>query len=253
MPLSLRAPAGKLRDMGAPEFSLRGYSDLILSIKSMGYQMRGFAEAKPAERHLIVRHDVDFSLLAAAAMAEQERELGFSSTYFVLLRTEFYNVFSREGREALAQICECGHKVGLHFDAALYACDRAAMENMIAQECSILETILGAPVTTMSFHRPAPDRIGEADRLAGRLNAYGPRFVKEMGYCSDSRGEWRHGTPLETSALHEGRALQLLIHPFWWQSPVTPPQVRLRNFLAERERFLDRELARHCTIHTPRG
>jgi hypothetical protein len=85
--------------------------------------------------------------------------------------------------------------------------------------------------------------------VAGRLNAYGRRFVKDMGYCSDSRGAWRFGAPLDHPALAEGRGMQLLIHPFWWTEPSLSPQERLHRFLAERAAFLDRELERHCLVH----
>ena len=55
--------------------------------------------------------------------------------------------------------------------------------------------------------------------LAGRRHAYQPRTFSEMGYCSDSRGGWHHGHPLEHEAVVAGRALQLLTHPVWWSGP----------------------------------
>ena len=234
------------------EFSPPGYARLMAALRARKYEMRSFAAADPGKRHLIVRHDVDFSLEAASAMAEQERELRFSSTYFILLRTEFYNPLSRHGLQALRRIVDCGHEIGLHFDAALYSGGRVEVEGAIAHECALLESAIGGSVSAISFHRPAADHIGEADRLAGRLNAYGPRFVKDMGYCSDSRGAWHHGEPLNHPAVREGRALQLLVHPLWWQHPAMAPAERLKAFLAQREDFLDWELARHCTVHKAR-
>jgi hypothetical protein len=235
----------------ARQFSPAAYAALIKNLRACGYEACGFAEAEIVKRHLIVRHDVDFSLAAALSMAENERALNLSSTYFILLRTEFYNPLSGEGLAALRKILELGHAIGLHFDAALYPADR--VEEEAGRECALLEAALGRPVALVSFHRPAPNLIGQADRLAGRINAYGGRFVREIGYCSDSRGAWRHGSPLDHPAVAEGRALQLLVHPFWWTEPMLPPEERLRRFLAERASFLDRELARHCLIHTPRA
>jgi len=186
---------------------------------------------------------------AAAAMAEQERRLGVSATYFVLLRTEFYNSLSRDGLQSLRRIVGCGHEIGLHFDAALYPDQPAAVETAVAHECALLESVFGGPISTISFHRPVAERAGSANRLAGRLNAYGPRFVKDMGYCSDSRGAWQFGGPLEQPAVREKRALQLLVHPFWWQDPPTTPVERLKAFVEQRKEFLDHELARHCAVH----
>lgn len=236
------APASDAR-----EFSPQAYAGMIATIRDRGYETRGFSDVDPSQRHLIVRHDVDFSLDAALAMAEQEATLGLSSTYFVLLRTEFYNPLSGEGLAALRRIGSLGHTIGLHFDAALYAEER--IEGAAGDECSLLEAVIGQPVAVLSFHRPAKNLIGAADRVAGRINAYAPRYVRDMGYCSDSRGVWRYGAPLDHAAIAEGRALQLLVHPFWWTEPALPPEERLRRFLAERAAFLDRELATHCLTH----
>ncbi|MBT3172708.1 MAG: hypothetical protein HN333_14900, partial [Rhodospirillaceae bacterium] len=80
--------------------------------------------------------------------------------------------------------------------------------------------MLGRSVPMISFHRPAPALQGREGRIAGRMHAYEPRFFREIGYCSDSRGAWRHGHPLDHAAVVKGKALQLLIHPLWW---ITPP------------------------------
>lgn len=233
----------------ARTFSPAAYGKLIADFRERGYEARGFSKTDTNARHLIVRHDVDFSLTAAQSMAEQEAELGITTTFFVLLRTEFYNALSQEGLAALHRIADCGHTIGLHFDAALYADEHLSIEQAVTRECGLLEAALGRPVTVLSFHRPTADRIGQKNEIAGRINAYGPRFVNEMGYCSDSRGAWHHGTPLDHPAVRDGRALQLLIHPFWWTLPALPPTDRLCRFLDERAALLNRELARHCTVH----
>ena len=235
----------------ARQFSPATYAALVAAFRARGYAIRQFADVALAERHLVVRHDVDFSPAAALAMAEQEAAMGVSASYFVLLRTEFYNLFSAEALAAIRRIAGLGHVVGLHFDAALYPAD--AIEAAVGEECRQLENLVGQPVTVLSFHRPSQSLIGQADRISGRINAYGGRFVRDMGYCSDSRGAWRHGLPLEHSAVQAGRALQLLVHPFWWTEPSLPPEERLQRFLAERAEFLDRELARHCVVHKARA
>jgi hypothetical protein len=235
--------------MSAQEFSPAGYRALIAALVARGYAPRGFADADPAARHLVLRHDVDFSLSAALAMAEAEAEQGIEANYFILLRTEFYNPLSGEGLKALERIAG-RHTIGLHFDAELYAGDPGALDAAAARECDLLGQVIGRPFELISYHRPGALRGGDAERLGGRLNVYAPRFVTAMGYCSDSRGGWQHGPPLDHAAIRAGRALQLLVHPFWWQAPALAPEVRLQRFLAERGTFLDRELARHCSVHT---
>lgn len=231
------------------DFSVEGYAALLTALLAEGYDGRDFARAEPASRHLILRHDLDMSIAAALPIAEAERNLGLTATYFVLMRTEMYNPFSRAARQGLDRLAALGHEIGLHFDAAAY--DGAAADDEVAAECALLEDLTGRPVETVSFHRPAPALLGREGRVGGRRHAYEPRFFREMGYCSDSRGGWHHGHPLDHPAVKEGRALQLLTHPIWWSGRPASPTERLDRFLAERLDILDRSLAENCETHLP--
>jgi len=230
-------------------FSTKAYVALVRAFLDHGYAVRSFADAEPDARHLILRHDIDMSLEAAVPIAEAEAALGVSSVYFVLVRSELYNPFSPGSAAALSRIGSLGHEIGLHFDAALYT--EAALEDAAARECAMLEAITGRPVRTISFHRPHAALLGREGLLAGRRHAYEPRFFRDMGYSSDSRGAWHHGHPLAHEAVSAGRALQLLTHPIWWQDPPAAPTARLDKFLDARMDALDRTLAAHCDIHVP--
>lgn len=232
-------------------FSKEGYATLLNSLASFGYEVRRFSDADSASPHLILRHDVDISLAKAAEMAALERSLGVTSTYFVLLRTEMYNALSRDNLAAIEDIRAAGHDIGLHFDCSIYADNDAALDAAARKECDILERAIEAPISVVSFHRPAGGLIGRADRVGGRLSAYSARFVKDIGYVSDSRGEWRYGQPLDHPAVSARRALQLLTHPIWWMGFQAMPVAKLDQFLAERESFLDEELARQSNVHVP--
>lgn len=231
------------------DFSLDSYTVLVGNLLDRGYAAVSFQEADPAVQHLILRHDIDMSVAAALSMAAREAEMGVASTYFVLLRTELYNPWSADARTDLRAIAGLGHEIGLHFDASLYADDAASLEAAAAEECVVLESLTGSPVKTISFHRPAKSLQGLAGALAGRRHAYEPRFFTEMGYCSDSRGAWHHGAPLDHPAVAAGTALQLLTHPIWWVGDAAEPEDRLRRLLAAREAALDEALAENCSVH----
>lgn len=234
-------------------FSPAGYSELLRALLDRGYATVDYASAEPQARHLILRHDLDMSLQAAEPIADAEAALGVAAHYFVLLRTEMYNPFSAAARATLDYIRIRRHEIGLHFDASLYGNDPLALERAVAQECRALEDAVGAPVRTVSFHRPAEALLGYDQALAGRRHTYEPRFFREMGYCSDSRGGWHHGAPLDHPAVAEGLALQLLTHPIWWTGAPADPADRLGRFLEARQALLDRELARNCSIYRPAG
>lgn len=231
------------------DFTTAGYAALVRAFLDRGYAVRGFADAEPDARHLILRHDIDMSLEAAVPIAEAEAALGVSSIYFVLVRSELYNPFAPDGAAALGRIGSLGHEIGLHFDAALYT--GSGLEEAAARECAVLEAFMKRPVRTISFHRPHAELLGREGLLAGRRHAYEPRFFRDMGYCSDSRGAWRHGHPLAHEAVSASQALQLLTHPIWWQDPPTSPIARLDSLLDARMDALDRALAAHCDIHVP--
>ena len=225
------------------EFSPAGYINLIGSLQAQGYTVRGFDNAQPDRRDLILRHDIDVSIDEALSIARLEAEAGVSATYFVLLRCERYNPFTPAGHRALSEIQELGHTIGLHFDAALYGDDIATLDAAAAREYEILETIIETPVQILSFHRPAPSLLGYQSAIAGRNHSYQPRFFHDMGYCSDSGGRWRHGPPLDHAAVKLGCALQLLTHPVWWTGANEDVTARLDRLIDAQIESLRRGLA----------
>ena len=233
----------------SPDFTLDGYRDLLGALLDRGYQARGFGEAEPDQRHLILRHDIDMSLDAAEPIADIESNLGLRAYYFVLVRSEMYNPFSAGAEAVFKRLTARGHEIGLHLDASLYGNDTAMLQGAAERECALLEAATSAPVRVISFHRPAKTLLGYADPLAGRLHAYQPRFFSQMGYCSDSRGEWGHGHPLGHPALADGRALQLLTHPVWWTAEGKSPADKLADFIGRRIDALDRALADNSSIY----
>lgn len=233
----------------ARRFDLDGYAALLAALLERGYIGRGYADADPAERHLILRHDLDMSIQAAVATAEVEARLGLSAVYFVLVRTEMYNPFSARARADLDRIAALGHHIGLHLDASLYG-DVAALEDGAHRECAALETLTGRPVEVISFHRPAPSFLGNPAPVAGRRHAYQPAYFRDMGYSSDSRGGWHHGHPLDHDAVAAGRALQLLTHPIWWSASADASvQAKLDGFVAARAVLLTTELQANCQTY----
>ena len=232
------------------DFTEAGYRHLLASFGRRGYEPRLFEDGKAEGRHLLLRHDIDVSIEAALRIAEIESDLRIRATYFVMLRTEMYNPFSQRGLAGLARLTSLGHRVGLHFDASYYDDALDVLDAAVAQECSALETMTDRGVDIVSFHRP-PSALQGLDRLVGgRAHTYEPRFVQRMDYCSDSRGGWHHGHPLDHPAVAEGRALQLLTHPIWWMAgPGDTVREKLDRFALGRFDLLRAELARNCEAY----
>jgi hypothetical protein len=198
------------------EFSLPHYGSLLDDLIRRGYRVTTFADADPNAPHLILRHDIDVCIERAVRMAEMEADMAVSSHYFVLMRSGIYNTLEPSSLRGLKRILSLGHQVGLHLDASNYGVSIEELDKGAAFECGVLEAGIENKVSVISFHRPAPSLLGLSDCIAGRIHTYQPKFFTEMAYCSDSRGAWNHGYPLEKEAVKNGSALQLLTHPVWW-------------------------------------
>lgn len=229
------------------EFSLASYGALLQALLGLGYRNVSFPEAKPADRHLVVRHDVDMTIDSAARMAEVEAGLGIRADYFVLLRSDLYNPFSASGERGLRRLIGLGHRIGLHFDASIYPDGEAeTLDRYCDAECALLESWLGIEVGMVSFHRPAKAYLGMERDIGGRGHTYQPRYFKDLAYCSDSRGGWHYGHPLEL-VRSDQRSLQLLTHPVWWDAQGREnPAERLDRLAADRHDNYRGELARNC-------
>jgi hypothetical protein len=233
------------------DFSTDNYFRLLQIFSSGGYENVDFSTVDPSQKHLILRHDIDFDLEAAAKLADLENRNGYRAIYFVLLTSEFYNPFTDHARHALASIAASGHELGLHFDTSIHDANETNLSDAAKTECSILEQLLGQDVEVISMHRPPAALVGKNINFANRLNAYAPRFTKEMGYCSDSRGAWHYGPPTESEAFQCGTALQLLTHPIWWISAGNEPHDKCVDVLDRRNSFLQEEMERNCSAYTP--
>lgn len=197
---------------------LNAYSAMVSDFHAIGYVCKTFDNFSPAQRHLILRHDVDVNLDAAVTMARLEQANGWQSTFFVLVNGGAYDAASMHGRRALCAIADLGHEVGLHFDPAVYD-ETVDMDTMVAGECAVLERLLGKAVSVIAPHQPrktCPDWLGMARAPAGKIQAYHPRYFLDAAYVSDSVGTWFYGHPLDHPKVRDGLGIQILTHPELW-------------------------------------
>lgn len=172
-------------------------------------------------------------------MASFEKSLGVSSTYFVMLTSEFYNPAAAANAELLNQIFQMGHKIGLHFDETKYG-DKpeAEVKRAAEQEREILEKILGVPITAISMHRPSKGTLEANWAFESMINSYGTEFFKKFKYVSDSRMHWREDVEAIIRS-HEYDRLHILTHAFWYGEKEADTRQRLINYLeaAKIERY----------------
>ena len=175
-------------------FDLRHYRELLEAARAGGYRF-AFFDRDPHPGDLLLRHDVDLSLEAAIELAELEADEGVAATYFLMTRSVFYNLRSREGERALARLRALGHRVGLH---------------AVHPHLDLDERF--DPV--IAWHNPDQEYLSEP--VPGAANVMEQRFFSPDRYRSDSNQHWRSGCPHEALSRGEHEWLQLLTHPEIW-------------------------------------
>lgn len=199
------------------KFTYESYTSLLHCLRKQGYIISSYHNWEQSSRCVILRHDIDNDIEKALALAKVEQELGVTSTFFVLVSSDFYNIFSAKSENLLKEIAACGHEIGLHFDEVRYpeivtpedACEK------ILQEAKLLSVAVGKQVDTVSMHRPSKMML-EADlQIPGMINSYGQVFFKEFKYLSDSRRRWREPVE-EIVAAKTFDRLHILTHAIWY-------------------------------------
>jgi hypothetical protein len=151
------------------------------------------------------RHDVDVSLPAAEHMARFAQLAGVQSTFYLMPRSDIYNLFSREGQRTVAAILECGHRLGLHCDYRT-----GSVTETVQRDQRLLEAgFPGVFENLVSFHMPPACVVWRDYEMFE--NAYAARW--EGRYVADSRREFG---PEKEAAITNG--MQVNLHPEYWSA-----------------------------------
>lgn len=215
------------------EFTHDEYRNLINLILDNNYSICSYKNIYDYDRAVILRHDVDFSPEKAFEIAKVEFELGVRSTYFVLLATDFYNVFSKKTFDIFTEILKMGHEIGLHFDENRYEIENLEqMKKYILNEVDILSKALGYKITSVSMHRPSKLTLDRNIEFEDIINSYSNLFFKEIKYVSDSRMNWRENV-LDIIESNNYDKIHILTHPFWYSKNIESTKEKLIKFLNE--------------------
>lgn len=210
------------------DFVVENYRILVKSaLKS--YKPSGYKNIPWGERFILWRHDCDYSLNRAYALAKIECEEGLKATYFINPHCEFYNALEGTQAGLIKKILNLGHDIGVHFDGAFFnTTSEFQLNKQVKIDADLLENYFGIRPTAFSFHNPTSFHLSCEDGYYGGLvNCYSRQFKKEVPYCSDSNGYWRFRRLSDVLENASDRCLQVLTHPGWWQEKAMPPRQRI--------------------------
>ena len=228
-------------------FNLTSYENLLTTARENNYRFILFDDRNRYSNNVcIIRHDIDADMGAAHIMAKVEFENDVKATYFVMIRSPLYNLFSRHNSKYVERILDMGHTLGIHYDASFHKKHEYSLKSSIADEISILETEFDTCVDTISFHQPNQDILKGNLSIPYKINTYNTTDMSGYLYISDSNMQFSHENPFDVFKSRYYSKIHLLIHPLWWvYSDITPEdiweRVIIHNFELSQHQLLDTE------------
>jgi hypothetical protein len=227
----------------APNYNRFGcYEEFLQSYLRQGYQFCFFNELREPKKQIVLRHDIDFDTNFALKAATIESQMGIKATYFFLLRSSLYNIFSPQDYENVQLIRDMGHTISIHFDPTIYQDFHKGLQ----QEVAIFRNLFHAEVDIISLHRPNPFFQEFDAPINGIEHTYQSKYFRDIKYVSDSTGVWRFGHPFDTPEFAQQKTIHLLIHPIWWMLDGNTNLDKLKVYYDLRVDALKADFSHNC-------
>lgn len=221
---------------------LGSYKHFLERLLEKDYKFINFPEATGEAGQIIMRHDIDFDTGMALQSAEIEAELGIKATYFFLLRSHFYNVFSSKDHNNIERIKALGHTISIHFDPTEYE----DFADGLSKEIKVFNTLFDEHINIISLHRPNEFFLQYNEPIFGVEHTYQDKYFKNIKYFADSTGKWRFGNPFDSEEFNSRKPLHILIHPIWWFIDEANNHEKLKSFYKKCVQQLKEEFSQNC-------
>ncbi len=235
-------------------FSYEEYRKIIKIMQKSG-KYTTFHEAKNKDEFILMRHDVEFSVDRAYALAQVEKSMDFTSAYFFQWTNNSYNILSKKNTDMIREMHEEGHTIGLHF-AVNGLTEIEEIKEKIMLEMKVLSSMMGFEIETFSVHRPSKEILRANIKLDGIINAYedhyftfaeyiDPDTTLEVKYLSDAMHKWNYGVPDEATLL-DNKKVQVLTHPYSWTEQGYDNLNNFKTLIEERNQELIETINGEC-------
>lgn len=236
-------PAEQVQHNGTmPDFRFGPYDEFLKTFIKQGYQFCFFPEIRQPKNQIALRHDIDFDTQLALQSARVEAQLGIRATYFFLLRSSFYNIFSPQDIQNVLEIRELGHHITIHFDPTVYEDFHQGLQ----WEAALFREMFRQEVNIISLHRPNVFFQEFDEPIFGIEHTYQSKYFRDIKYFADSTGVWRFGHPFDSAEFIQQRSLHVLIHPVWWMLDGASNLDKLRTFYAQKIQSLKTDFSNNC-------
>lgn len=222
-------------------FNLEHYIKIINLMVVKHYDFRLIGDNTEGDKFVFIRHDVDLSLSAARVIAQTEQACGIKSTFYFMMRSNFYNLFSPEAKKVVHTVSNLGHRIGLHFVCTTNngeEFDPYHLEEAIQKEFSMISYYYNDIFwKTVSFHNP-PKEVFSL-KLANYVNAYEDAYFRDIKYLSESNQNWREGDLYQIIENGHYNKLQIMFHPVLWVFGSHSIKATMESFLTSERSNLE--------------
>ena len=138
------------------KFTFEYYRDMLNNALMMGYKITSMKDYKKVyDKHILIRHDLDFTLENVPIFSTIENELGISGTYFVRINAKNYNPFSHNNSKIIKSLIEKNHEIGLHIEPDYYKNMDLEYVDYINVLINLFEKTFKIEIKGISTHEPA--------------------------------------------------------------------------------------------------
>ena len=232
-------------------FTLKHYEDICNIILKSQYKICFFNDDfDDLENLLILRHDIDQSLDQSIKIAKIENKYNIKSTFFIWLRSPFYNIFEKKYSDIIYEIASLGHQIGLHFDESSYIIkSEVDFNKFIEKEINLIQTYFNINIYAVSMHRPSKWILDNNIQLDNYINTYSKIYFKDFKYISDSRRQWKEGCICKKINTNKYNNLHILTHPFWWVNEDISFNERISDFIRNKVDKLETDLENNISVY----
>ncbi len=235
----------------ACNFTLKHYEEICNIIVNSQYKISFFNDRFLNFKNILVlRHDVDQSLEQSLKIAIIENRYDIKSTFFLWLKSPFYNIFEKKYTDIIYNIIKLGHQIGLHFDESIYKIEnKKDLNKFIEKEINLIRNYFNINIYTVSMHRPSKWLLNNDVKLNKYVNTYEKRFFKDFKYLSDSSRQWKEGCICNKIDVKKYDKLHILIHPFWWVDKDISFNKRMSDFIRNKVNKLETDLEDNILVY----
>lgn len=198
------------------KFTFDYYKEMLNNALLRGYQITPMKEYKlNYEKHILIRHDIDFTIDNVEIFSKIENELNISGTYFIRINSKNYNPFSFCNSKIIKNLVDNNHEIGLHIEPDYYKYMGLDYVNYVNTLIDLFEHTFNIEIKGISTHEPARCGYIIDNNNIEKINVdYEAYIIENFKYISDSGSRWREGDLNEWVNIEN--KIIVNTHPVWW-------------------------------------